>query len=95
LIEGDGNKASAAIDFSKMRWRYEKKTRYALSHRATWGRDKGREATVISAHPTASDAFEALDRVAEQVAGTGGRIEGVELPVTDSSGRPITRPGVQ
>jgi hypothetical protein len=40
-----------------------------------WGRDKGREATVISEHPTAAEAFEALDRLAEQAARTGGRIE--------------------
>jgi hypothetical protein len=60
-----------------------------------WGHDKGREATLVSEHTTIADAFEALDRLAEQAARTGGRIEDLELLVTDANGRIVPRPGVQ
>ena len=60
-----------------------------------WGRDKGRETTLISEHPTAAGAFEATERLAERAQGTGGRIEVFELIVVDAEGRIIARPGVQ
>ena len=39
-----------------------------------WGRDRARRATLMSEHPTATDAFEAMERLAEQAQRTGGRI---------------------
>jgi hypothetical protein len=43
----------------------------------------------------AADAFEAMERLAEQAQRTGGRIEVLELIVVDAEGRIIARPGVQ
>ena len=60
-----------------------------------WGRDKGRDATLISEHSTAADAFEAMERLAEQAQRTGGRIEVLELIVVDAEGRVVARRGVQ
>jgi hypothetical protein len=43
----------------------------------------------------AADAFEAMERLAEQAQRTGGRIEVPELIVVDAEGRTIARPRVQ
>jgi hypothetical protein len=50
---------------------------------------------LISEHPTAADAFEAMERLAEQAQRTGGRIEVLELIVVDAEGLIIARPGLQ
>ena len=60
-----------------------------------WGKDKGREATLISEHAMAADAFEALECIAQQADRTGGRIEDIELLVTDATRNVIRWPGVQ
>jgi hypothetical protein len=36
-----------------------------------WGRDKEREATTVTEHPTAADAFTEIDRLAVQMIRTG------------------------
>jgi hypothetical protein len=56
-----------------------------------WGKDKGREATILSEHLTAAEAFTAIDRLAELAKRTGGRIEDLELLVTDADGRVVSR----
>jgi hypothetical protein len=57
-----------------------------------WGPDKGRQATIISEHPTTEDAFEALERIARQAERTSGRIEAIERIVVDGYGRILARP---
>jgi hypothetical protein len=57
-----------------------------------WGRDSAREATLISEHATAAEAFAELDRLAEQMVPTGVRSDYLELIVVDSSSEPVRRP---
>jgi hypothetical protein len=59
-----------------------------------WGADRGREATVISEHATAADAFRALDAHAERMVQTGARSDAIELLVVDAAGNPVARPAV-
>jgi len=57
-----------------------------------WGRDKGREATLVSEHPTVSAAFAEIDRLAAEMLRTGARTDSVELLVVDADGRILSRP---
>ena len=59
-----------------------------------WGRDKARQATVISEHATAAAAFAEIDRLAAQMLRTGARSDAVELLVVDTAGDLVPRPGV-
>jgi hypothetical protein len=56
-----------------------------------WGRDKGRQATVVSTHDTAEAAFTEIDHLAEKMAGTGAPSDAVELIVVDRAGAIIAR----
>ncbi len=57
-----------------------------------WGRDKARQATIVSEHHTSKAAFSAIDRVAAQAARNGVNTEHVELLVVDAQGRILRRP---
>jgi len=57
-----------------------------------WGKDRARQATVVSSHPTASAAFAAIDRVAAQMVRTGCRADAVVLIVVDRSLGIVRRP---
>jgi hypothetical protein len=59
-----------------------------------WGQDKARQATIVSEHSTAAEAFGALDGMAAQAKRTGGRIDAIDLLVVDADGRIVGRPGV-
>jgi hypothetical protein len=43
-----------------------------------YGRDKARDATVISEHPTAGDAFAEIDRLSAQMVRTGASSDAVD-----------------
>ena len=58
-----------------------------------YGRDESREATLVSEHPTAADAFAELDRLADQMVRTGVSPDAVRLIVVDDEGRVVRRPG--
>jgi hypothetical protein len=58
-----------------------------------YGRDKAREATIISEHATAAEAFAEIDRLSAQMVRTGVRSEAIELIVIEASGRVVPRPG--
>ena len=57
-----------------------------------YGPDKAREATIISEHQTAADAFAEIDRLSAQMVRTGAPSNAVELLVVDPAGRIIQRP---
>jgi len=57
-----------------------------------YGPDKAREATIISEHQTAPDAFAEIDRLSAQMVRTGAPSNTVELLVVDPAGRIIQRP---
>jgi hypothetical protein len=57
-----------------------------------WGRDKARQATVVSEHHTPKAAFSAIDRVAALAARTGTSTDHLELLVVDDQGRIVRRP---
>lgn len=56
-----------------------------------WGRDKSREATLISEHPTAAEAFAEIDRLSAQMVRTGAPSDAVELIVVDARGGLVPR----
>ena len=56
-----------------------------------WGRDKARDATLISDHATAGEAFAEIDRLSMQMVRTGAPSDAVELMVVDREGRIIRR----
>ena len=58
-----------------------------------WGPDRVRQATVISEHATAAEAFAEIDRLASEMVRTGAPSDAVELLVADASGRLVRRPG--
>jgi hypothetical protein len=58
-----------------------------------WGRDRGREATIISEHASALEAFAALDALAERMAQTGAQSDAIALLVVDVAGNQVARPG--
>jgi hypothetical protein len=57
-----------------------------------WGRDKARQATVVSQHHTSKAAFSAIDRVAALAARNGTDAGHLELLVVDDEGRIMRRP---
>ena len=57
-----------------------------------WGRDKAREAALISEHATAAEAFAEIDPLSEQMARTGAPSDTVELVVIDADGQVVSRP---
>ena len=57
-----------------------------------WGRNRAREATTISTHRTAAEAFAQIDHLAERIARTGDRPDAVELIVVDEHGTEMQRP---
>ena len=57
-----------------------------------WGRDKARQATIVSEHHTSKAAFSAIDRVAAQAARNGTDADHLELLVVDEKGRILRRP---
>jgi hypothetical protein len=56
-----------------------------VSYRAVqpWGRDKAQEATLISDHATAAEAFAEIDQFSAQMVRTGAPGDAVELIVVD------------
>ena len=57
-----------------------------------WGTDRAREATTVSEHLTANQAFAEIDRLAAQMVRTGARPDAVELIVVDDAFRIVRRP---
>jgi hypothetical protein len=57
-----------------------------------WERHKARQSTVVSEHETADDAFNEINRLSTELAGTGAPSNAVELLVIDEDGRVVTRP---
>jgi hypothetical protein len=57
-----------------------------------WGPDKGRQATLISEHSTAAEAFAEIDRLAAQMVRTGAPSDAIELTVIDADGTIVERP---
>jgi hypothetical protein len=57
-----------------------------------WGLNKGRDATIISEHETADEAFAQIDRWAAELVRQGFRSDLIELVVVDSAGRLVPRP---
>lgn len=55
--------------------------------------DKGREATLISEHETAAEAFAEIDRLASEMLRTGAPSHAVELIVVDAADQMVPRPG--
>ncbi len=60
-----------------------------------WGRDRYRQATVLSIHATVDDAYARLDAIAEKLQRDGTPSDFLELYVVDAQRQPVTRPGVQ
>ena len=58
-----------------------------------WGSDKGRQATLISQHATALEAFAALDHLSAEMVRTGAPSDAVELLVVDAADQIVPRPG--
>ena len=59
-----------------------------------WGPDKARQATLISEHASAAEAFAEIDRLSAQMVRTGAPNDAVELLVVDLDGRIVPRPGL-
>ena len=57
-----------------------------------YGRDKAREATMISEHATASEAFAEIDRLRTQMARMGAPANKTELIVVDAADQIVPRP---
>jgi hypothetical protein len=57
-----------------------------------WGPDKARQATIISEHATAAEAFAEIDRLSAQMVRTGARSDYVELLVVDAAAQIVRRP---
>jgi hypothetical protein len=60
-----------------------------------WGPDKTRQATLISEHPTAVEAFREIDRLTAQMVRTGSPSDAVELLVVDGNDQLVRRSGMQ
>jgi hypothetical protein len=58
-----------------------------------YGRDKGREATVVYEAWSPEEAFAEIDRLAEEMKRTGAPSDAIELLVADQHGRIIRRGG--
>ena len=57
-----------------------------------WGRDKYREATVVSVHETLSDAYAELDRLADTLERRAVPEGDLKIYVVDEQRRPVPRP---
>jgi hypothetical protein len=57
-----------------------------------WGPNKGRQATLISEHSTATEAFAEIDRLAARMVRTGAPSDAIELAVIDAGGTVVERP---
>ena len=60
-----------------------------------WGPDKARQATPVSEHQTAAEAFGEIDRLSAQMVRTAAPSDAVELLVVDAEDRLVRRPGAQ
>lgn len=60
-----------------------------------WGPDRARQATVISVHSSAAEAFAEIDRLGHRMVRTGDRSDSVELIVVDDAANVVSRPGIQ
>jgi hypothetical protein len=60
-----------------------------------WGRDKARQGTLVSEHATAHEAFEEIDRLADQMVRTSTPSNAAELTVVDVDDGIVIRPGGQ
>ncbi len=58
-----------------------------------WGNRVAHEATVLSEHPTVTEAFAAIDALAARMQETGAPSDAVHLVVLNSAGRIVYRPG--
>ncbi len=58
-----------------------------------WGPDKGRQATLVSEHATALEAFDAIDQLSAEMVRTGAPSNAVELIVVNADDRVVPRPG--
>ena len=56
-----------------------------------FGRDKGRESTVVYEANTASEAFQEIDKLAEQMNRTGVKADSIELLVIDENRQIVLR----
>ena len=56
-----------------------------------YGRDKGRESTILYEAPTAAEAFAEIDRLALQMKRTGAPSDAIELLVVDADRNVIRR----
>jgi hypothetical protein len=56
-----------------------------------WGPDRGRQATLISEHRTAAEAFADIDRLIARMIRTGARADAVELLVINANGTVVQR----
>ncbi len=56
-----------------------------------YGRDKGRDSTIIYEAGTVAAAFAEIDRLAEQMKRTGARSDAIELLVVDEARRIVPR----
>jgi hypothetical protein len=59
-----------------------------------WGPNRAVEATLISEHATAAEAFAEIDRLSTQMVRTGAPSNAIELIVVDAAGRIVSRPEV-
>ena len=57
-----------------------------------WGRDKARQAILLSEHLTLERAFAVIDRLAAEMARTGATSDAVELIVGNDRGEIMRRP---
>jgi hypothetical protein len=70
----------------------ERERRYRIVQ--PWGRDVGRESTLVSEHATVAEAFIALDALTAQMIRTGANQASVTLLVVNDAGNVVRRPGV-
>jgi hypothetical protein len=56
-----------------------------------WGPRRTEQATGVSSHATATEAFAAIDAATAQMVRTGAPSDAVELIVVDAQGRLVTR----
>ena len=57
-----------------------------------YGHDKARDATMLSEHATAAEAFAEIDRLRTQMARMGAPANKIELIVVDAADRIVPRP---
>ena len=56
-----------------------------------WGPDRGRQATQLSEHTSAREAFAEIDRLAAEMVRTGTPSDAIELIVVDRDGQLVER----